>query len=124
MQIESPFWKRYGLHAPEDPVEGYCITYQISQAKALPIVTLLRDRGYDAVLTTAIPMKSTATACGLGSRGKNTLLIHPVVEPRLGLMVIVTDAELNTEIKPVIDQCGVCDLCVRACPAHALSACG
>lgn len=121
MQIESPFWKGYALHTPDEPVEGFYITYQISQAKALPLITHLRDKGYDAVMTTSIPMKSTAIACGLGSRGKNTLLIHPVLGPRLGLMAIVTNAELSSDPILVKDQCGDCDRCVRACPTHALS---
>ena len=124
MQIESPHWKGYGIHKPEENVEGYYITYKISEAKAWPLVQILKDRGYEAMITASIPMKSTALSCGLGSRGKNTLMIHPVFGPRIGLMAIVTDAELEADAALSKDQCGDCERCVRACPSGALSSNG
>jgi epoxyqueuosine reductase QueG len=124
MQIESPHWKGYGIHKPEENVEGHYITYKISEAKAGPLVQILKDKGYEAMITTSIPMKSTALSCGLGSRGKNTLMIHPVFGPRIGLMAIVTDAKLEPDAALIKDQCGDCERCVRACPTRALSSNG
>ncbi|OGD55327.1 hypothetical protein A3K78_06925 [Candidatus Bathyarchaeota archaeon RBG_13_52_12] len=120
MQIESPLWKGYRLHAPEENVEGYYITYQISQTKAWPLAWLLREKGYDAVITNSIPMKATAIKCGLGSQGKNTLLIHPELGPRIGLMAILTNAKLEADEPFERDQCGDCERCIKACPSGAL----
>ena len=121
MQIESPHWKGYGIHKPEENVEGHYITYKISEAKAWPIVQLLKDKGYEAMITASIPMKSTALSCGLGTRGKNTLMIHPILGSRIGLMAIVTNAELEAGAALAKDLCGDCERCVKACPTGALS---
>ena len=119
MQIDSPRWKGYGL-PPEEGIEGYYMIYQISQTKAWPLVWFLREKGYQAVITESIPMKTTAIRCGLGCQGKNTLLIHPELGPRIGLMAILTDAELDLDEPFKGDLCHDCDKCIKACPSAAL----
>jgi epoxyqueuosine reductase len=97
MQINSPEWKGYMFHGPDEEIEGYYIAYQVSMAKAMPIVSRLMELGYKAEFNTAIPMKTTAVACGLGRQGKNTLLVTSEVGPRVGLMSILTSAELEPD---------------------------
>lgn len=119
-QIKSPEWRGYGLHSPDEEFEGYYSSYMISMTKAWPIVSMLRDEGHEATLSVAIPMKTTAMKCGLGAIGKNSLLIHPEVGPRLGLMAIVTSAELEPDEPFTEDLCGDCTRCLDACPTKAL----
>lgn len=120
MQINSPKWRGYGLHSPDEESEGYYSSYMISMTKAWPIVSMLREEGHEATLSTAIPMKTTAMKCGLGAIGKNSLLIHPEVGPRLGIMAIVTSAELDPDEPFTEDLCGDCTRCLDACPTKAL----
>ena len=94
--------------------------YQISQTKAWPLVWFLREKGYQAVITESIPMKTTAIKCGLGCQGKNTLLIHPELGPRIGLMAILTNAELDCDEPFKGDLCHDCDKYIKACPSAAL----
>lgn len=121
MQIESPNWKGYSLNTPGENVEGYYIAYQVTQNKAWPIVSYLREQGYDAVLTTEMPMKTIGVKCGLGRQGKNTLLVTEQVGPRVALACIVTSASLESENSAVRNFCDNCDLCVKACPTGALT---
>jgi epoxyqueuosine reductase len=119
-QIESPRWRGYGLHAPEEKIEGYYVVYQISKTKAWPLAWFLREKGHSAVITESIPMKTTAVRCGLGAQGKNTLFLHPELGPRVGLMAILTDAELDADAPFEGDLCGDCERCIKACPSGAL----
>jgi hypothetical protein len=34
LQIDSPMWKGYGFHSPDEKIEGYYISYMISMNKA------------------------------------------------------------------------------------------
>jgi epoxyqueuosine reductase QueG len=56
---------------------------------------------------------------GLGWRGKNNLLIHPVFGGRFRLSTLLTDLELKPD--EVLDlDCGECRACARHCPADAI----
>jgi len=119
MQIDPPEGKEYSFNKEDDP-EGYYISYMVSRAKAWPLVSYLMKKGFEAKLSTRIPMKTTAIKAGIGPQGKNTLLIHPEYGPRLGLMSILTDAELELDTPYVGDLCGDCTRCIDACPPKAL----
>ena len=101
LQIESPDWKGYGFHPLDANIEGYYISYYISMSKAWPIVSYLREQGYKAQLTTKLPLKTAAIACGLGQSGKNTLLVNPGYGPRLGLMAILTQDIINQKCNAI-----------------------
>jgi epoxyqueuosine reductase len=90
-------------------------------SKAWPIVSYLREQGHKAQLSTKLPLKTTAIACGLGQSGKNTLLVNPEYGPRLGLMAILTSAELDIDEPYTDDICGDCTICIDACPTKALT---
>jgi len=121
LQIDSPRWKGYGFHSPDENIEGYYMSYMVSMSKAWPIVSYLREKGFKAQLSTTIPLKTTGKACGLGQTGKNTLLVNPEYGPRLGLMAILTSAKLAVDAPFTGDLCGECTRCVDACPTKALT---
>lgn len=64
--------------------------------------------------------KKAAVLAGLGTIGKSTLFLHPVLGPRVRLGTLFTDYPLTDCAKTAISKCGDCNLCVNACPAHAI----
>ncbi len=69
-----------------------------------------------------IYMKDAAVLAGLGSIGKNNLLISPRYGPRLRLRVILTDAALQTSGPIEFAPCENCPMpCHPACPQDAFA---
>jgi epoxyqueuosine reductase QueG len=63
--------------------------------------------------------REIAYKAGLGWRGKNNLLIHPVLGGRIRLASLLTD--LGMEPDKILDtDCGKCKACGRKCPAGAI----
>lgn len=63
--------------------------------------------------------KEIAVRCGIGMRGKNTL----VVNKDFGSFFFLGEIFLNIELepdKPVDYDCNGCDLCIKACPTGAI----
>lgn len=72
--------------------------------------------------TGLVSHKAAARLAGLGSIGKSALFISKKYGPRVRLGTILTDMPLPTaEAAENVDVCGACNLCVRACPALALT---
>jgi epoxyqueuosine reductase QueG len=65
--------------------------------------------------------KKVATLAGLGTIGKSSLFIHKRFGPRVRLGSIFTDCPLSDTASSVISTCGGCEMCVKACPAHAIT---
>jgi epoxyqueuosine reductase QueG len=65
--------------------------------------------------------KRMALMSGIGSFGKQSLIINPEFGPWLRLRSVLTDAELVPTGPEVKDQCGDCEECIKACPVGALS---
>jgi epoxyqueuosine reductase len=63
--------------------------------------------------------KAWGELCGLGWRGKNTLLINPDNGSFHFIAIILTDLEILPDT-PGTDRCGTCTRCLDACPAGAL----
>ena len=67
-----------------------------------------------------ISMKHTAVLCGLGSLGKNTLLMNKEYGNRLTVGAILTDLELSPDsVQPDLCIAG-CHKCIDGCPAKAI----
>lgn len=82
----------------------------------LPIPMQQDTRGLIAELS----LRHIAYEAGLGSIGKNGLLITRGFGPRIRFLAILTSADLAPG-KPVEEHyCTECDLCVDACPTDAL----
>jgi epoxyqueuosine reductase len=125
----------------DKPTYTYFHHYRTVNA-ALDQITLrgamfIQQCGYDAVAVPAsqtvndaegpyrgiFPHKTAAVMAGLGSIGKNGLFLHREYGPRVRLATILTDmplASANT-IEREQSPCTGCDLCVKACPAIALT---
>lgn len=120
LSIDSPNWRGYGMHAPDEEFESYYFSYEIMKHKAWEIVNYLKKKGFDSVFSFRIPLKTAAVECGLGCQGKNTLLITPSLGPRVNLISALTTAELDIDEPFKKDLCGDCERCVVACPTKAL----
>jgi epoxyqueuosine reductase len=100
--------------------ERYYFGEEIMKNKAWIIVDFLRRRGFDAIWSVNIPLKTTAVRCGIGVQGKNTLLISPKYGPRVKLIAVLTNAVLETDSPFEDDFCTDCDRCIRVCPTNAI----
>lgn len=120
ISIDSPKWHGYGMHPSNEEFEGYYIASEIMRSKAWIIVDYLRKKGFDSLVSSGIPLKTAAVQCGLGCQGKNTLLITPDLGPRVRLISVLTNAELDVDEPYKDDLCGNCEKCLIACPTRAL----
>lgn len=98
----------------------------------LPIKVIYRDlvgiissEGYKAEWLdeqeSATSYKRVASLAGIGSFGKNSLILAPRYGPWLRIGLVVTDAPLKPDEPFEKDLCGDCVKCVRMCPAGALT---
>jgi epoxyqueuosine reductase len=96
--------------------------YPVVRRIAESVRDVLRKVGYDAQYGQDVPLKYVANRIGLGSYGKNGILMTSEFGSYVGFRNILTDARLEPDEHPSIDLCGDCDLCLRACPTGALYA--
>jgi len=68
-----------------------------------------------------IPMKICAFAAGLGEIGYSGMFLTPEFGPRQMFSCIITDAQLEPDPLFSGKLCDNCMLCVKECPAHAIS---
>ena len=61
-----------------------------------------------------------AWKAGLGWIGKNTNLIIPHAGSFFFLGEIITTQTFDSYDEPMANHCGTCELCLQACPTHAL----
>lgn len=79
-----------------------------------------RCRG--TVDTAPILEKQYAAAAGLGTIGKNTLLIHSHLGSKVYLATFLSTEQLeSTPLPKPVDPCGECRRCLNACPTGALT---
>lgn len=85
---------------------------------------LLKERlGIDAKVccdTVPISDKHWAARAGLGWIGRHTLLVTPQWGSWVNLGELVTTEECDAYDSPIASGCTDCDLCVDACPNHAI----
>jgi hypothetical protein len=97
------------------------------------VVEILREAGYHAAIPRnlryggdgprhGISYKKAGVLAGLGSFGKNQLLIHPEWGPWMYLRTVISDAALPRNALIDFSPCDRCaSPCFDACPAGALS---
>jgi epoxyqueuosine reductase len=66
-----------------------------------------------------ISHKAVAIAAGVGWQGKSLLVVNPQHGPRIRLVTVLTDADLDPD-EPVRNRCGRCTECTEACPVGAI----
>ncbi len=71
--------------------------------------------------STILPHKTVATRAGLGWIGKCALLVTEEFGSAIRISSVLTDAPLEVHCPINESRCGTCNLCVRNCPAEALS---
>ena len=71
-------------------------------------------------LVAVFSYKHAAVAAGLGTIGRNGLLITPEFGPRVRLACLLTNAPLEPTPLPAENFCKDCQACIRACPSYAL----
>jgi len=98
---------------------------------AFDIALMLQDAGHAALAVPASqviskdPMRghvchrTLGWAAGLGRRGRNNLLVHPLHGARMRYVSVLTDAPLEAG-KPDDSDCGDCRACAAVCPAGAI----
>lgn len=119
------------------PTREYYDAYHALNARLDGIVSrgaeFLRANGYqayanttkvvrkDADWRTSLPHKTVATRAGLGWIGKNCLLVTREYGGAVRLSSLLTDAPLPAGMPVNESRCGGCTVCVRSCPAKALT---
>ena len=93
----------------------------------------LKEKGYQALANTTkvvqtdadwctpLPHKTVATRAGLGWIGKNCLLVTREYGSAVRLSSLLTDAPLPATPPITESHCGGCRVCVKSCPAKALT---
>lgn len=81
-----------------------------------------RNEHFDRTLSLDFSHKMVATRAGLGWIGKSGLLVTRKYGPRVRLVSVLLGHTVDYCREPVLkSECQGCDLCVRNCPARALS---
>lgn len=64
--------------------------------------------------------KKAACLAGLGTVGKNSLFMHGEFGSAVRLGTLFTDCPLEKEEREIVNFCNGCNICVNACPSHAI----
>ncbi len=67
-----------------------------------------------------VSARHAAAAAGLGSFGRNNLILHPELGCRVIFTAVLTDLALQADVPRGERVCEDCDECVQACPGGAL----
>ena len=94
---------------------------------ALPVPLYLPVRIADGKVQGIVRLKQVAAAGGLGSPGRNTVLLSPRFGPRLLLSGVVTGRRVqelrqaeNSAVRKEALSCTGCGHCIKVCPGGAL----
>lgn len=113
--------------------QEYLRVNQLLDQLSSKIATILRSRGYQAMLiaatvqgtnnynlSTLLPHKTVATKAGLEWIGKNALLITKSFGSAIRLTTVLTNIEFSSAESIKTSLCGSCQTCVEAYPANAI----
>lgn len=123
----------------DKPTISYFEHYRTANFKlnqlAFTCVSMLEDKGYNAFPIAAsqsdntdgieyrgvFQHKTAARLSGLGFIGKSGLLITPQYGSKVRFATVLTDMPLKNEFPIIENACKNCNICVKACPAGAIS---
>ncbi len=98
---------------------------------ALKVCNFIQGKGFKALpipasiildwenQTAHLSHKQLGVLAGLGWHGRNNLLVNKTLGSQFRLATILTDMPLKLD-KPVKENCSLCRLCIKACPAQAI----
>lgn len=89
--------------------------------KSIPVPASQTVNEKDGKYQGIFPHKTAAVLAGLGWVGKNGLFISCDYGPRVRMGTVLTNMELPCTGEIMNEKCGKCNLCVKDCPATALS---
>ena len=136
------FAKRMLKGSIESPREEVVTNQNLALYQELDRISYLlgcffEERGYEAATIPAyspvemtsetkgfvgvVSLRHVAQAAGLGTLGKNNLLLTRELGPRVRLGGVVTTAPLDHDESYTEDFCVDCEACIAACPVDALS---
>jgi epoxyqueuosine reductase len=118
--VMGPSWKRKDIPLEEQGSEFYQLYTQVLDGKAWALANHLLRSGYDSTVSRKISLKPIAKITGLGSTGKNTLILNPEYGPFVRFTAILTEAEFEPDTPHLENLCGECTRCIDACPSKAL----
>ena len=95
--------------------------YDTIETRAWRICNVLRDAGYSAVPTKRLDLKRAGVVTGIGSIGKNNLLLTKEFGPRIRFIAIASDFELEFDAATEDYLCTECYDCWEACPGKTFS---
>jgi len=88
---------------------------------ARDLIEILENEGYKGKIPPeSVTRKPIAVLAGIGSYGKNSMILSEENGLSLRLEIIVTNAPFEKDKSYEKDLCRECDKCVRACPTKAL----
>ena len=145
LKIVDALWDRltgdYDVHSTN--ALSYLLNYNYDLLDFIAVQTarFIEEIGYDAYPVQArtmskrenvfigyFPFKEAALLAGLGSHGKHDMIVTPEFGPRVRLVAVITDLEIEGEgsrrpvpRRSVEELCGSCTVCIDSCPVHALS---
>ncbi len=110
------------VHEVAFPGRGEQPIYQKMRLYARRVLRFLQSQGHNSVVYPyLISHKRMAQLAGLGSFGKNSLIINPKYGPWFRLHSVLTDAVLIPDEPFDEDLCGDCTDCIDSCPVDALT---
>ena len=98
---------------------GYRIARYLTN-NGYPSINLGQDLTDYRYISSAFSFKYAAVQAGLGTIGKNGLLISPNYGARLKLTAIITEAPLEANKVSTDIPCKDCSICIKVCPSGAL----